>query len=93
MCMEEDKLKQVSDNARIRLTEDEVDTFSSDLDDVLEKFESLQEVDVENTEPAFHPVELNEETREDEEGSSLTQEEAVSNSENTERGYFKGPSA
>lgn len=91
--MEEDKLKQVSDNARIRLTEDEVDTFSSDLDDVLEKFESLQEVDVENTEPAFHPVELNEETREDEEGSSLTQEEAVSNSENTERGYFKGPSA
>ena len=93
MCMEEDKLKQVSDNARIRLTEDEVDTFSSDLDDVLEKFESLQEVDVENTEPAFHPVELNEETRADQKRSSLSQEEALSNSENTERGYFKGPSA
>lgn len=91
--MEEDKLKQVSDNARIRLTEDEVDTFSNDLDDVLEKFESLQEVDVEDTEPAFHPVELNEETRADQKGSSLSQEEALSNSENTERGYFKGPSA
>jgi aspartyl-tRNA(Asn)/glutamyl-tRNA(Gln) amidotransferase subunit C len=91
--MEEDKLKQVSDNARIRLTEDEVDTFSSDLDSVLEKFESLQEVDLGDVEPAFHPVELEEETRADEEGPSLTQERALSNSENTERGYFKGPSA
>mgnify|MGYP002761044502 CR=1 FL=1 len=91
--MEEDKVEQVSNNARIRLTEDEVDTFSSDLDDVLEKFESLQEVDVENVEPAFHPVELEEETRADQEASSLTQEKALSNSENTEQGYFKGPSA
>lgn len=91
--MEEDKVKQVSDNARIRLTEDEVDTFSGDLDDVLEKFESLQEVDVEDVEPAFHPVELEERTRADEEGSSLTQEKALSNSENTRQGYFEGPSA
>jgi aspartyl-tRNA(Asn)/glutamyl-tRNA(Gln) amidotransferase subunit C len=91
--MEENKVEQVSDNARIRLTEDEVDAFSNDLDDVLEKFESLQEVDVKNTEPAFHPVDLGEKTRKDEKGSSLSQEEALSNSENTERGYFKGPSA
>nr|EGQ39892.1 MAG: glutamyl-tRNA and/or aspartyl-tRNA amidotransferase, C subunit [Candidatus Nanosalinarum sp. J07AB56] len=91
--MEKEKVRKVSDNARIDLTDDEVEDLSEDLDTVLEKFSVLQDVDVEDVDPAFHPVEMEEETREDRKSSTLTQEEALSNADNTEQGYFKGPSA
>jgi|APHM01.1.fsa_nt_gi glutamyl-tRNA(Gln) and/or aspartyl-tRNA(Asn) amidotransferase, C subunit len=91
--MEKEKVRKVSDNARIDLTDDEVEDLSEGLDTVLEKFSVLQDVDVEDVDPAFHPVEMEEETREDRKNSTLTQEEALSNADNTEQGYFKGPSA
>ena len=56
-------------------------------------FETPDEVDTEDVEPSFHPVEVESTKREEELENSISKEEAFQNTENEEEGYFKCPSA
>lgn len=89
----EEKIRKVAKNARLNLTDDEVEEFREDMDDILEAFDSLDDIDTEDVNPAFHPIDLDERKREDKVEESFSRDEALSNSENTEDGYFKGPRA
>jgi aspartyl-tRNA(Asn)/glutamyl-tRNA(Gln) amidotransferase subunit C len=86
-------IEQAATNARLDLSDEEKQELADDLADILEAFESLDEIDTDGVDPAFHPVEFADGTRPDEAGDCLTQEEALSNTENTEDGYVKGPRA
>lgn len=88
-----EEVEAVAEHARLDLDEDEIDDLQDDFSDILESFESLDEIDTEGVEPAFHPVEHGDATREDESEDCLSQDDALSNTENTEDGYFKGPRA
>lgn len=88
-----DTIRQVADSARLEVDEDDIDRLQEELEAILDAFESLDEVDTDGVEPAFHPVELPSRERADEPEESLSQEEAVSNTDNTEDGYFIGPRA
>lgn len=81
----------VMQNARLDLGEEEIDRLLDDLEEILDSFEALDDVDTDGVEPAFHPIVYGGRRREDEEGDCLSQEEAFENAENTEDGYFKGP--
>ncbi|MCJ7479199.1 MAG: Asp-tRNA(Asn)/Glu-tRNA(Gln) amidotransferase subunit GatC [Candidatus Nanohaloarchaeota archaeon QJJ-7] len=85
------EVEQVAENSRLNLDDEEVERLKEDLEDILESFEALDEMDTEGVEPSLHPIEHGDREREDEEEESLEQEEALSNSENTRDGYFKGP--
>lgn len=89
----EETLEEVAENARLNLTEEEKEKFRQDMKDILDAFESIDEIDCEGVEPAFHPIELEERSRDDEKEDCFGQEEALSNTENKEDGYFKGPRA
>jgi len=91
MRLDKKLLKQVADNARLKLTEKEMDEFLKELSEVLTAFSKLDEVDTKNIKPAFHPIELKNKLREDNVKKCLTQNQALSNSKNNHRGYFKGP--
>lgn len=86
-------VQKVADNARIKLDEEEAEEFREDFENILEKFSSLDEVDTEDVEPSFHPVEVDSKTREDEVEETLDKEEVFQNTENDEDNFFKGPSA
>lgn len=86
-------VQKVADNARIKLDEEEAEEFREDFENILEKFSSLDEVDTEDVEPSFHPVEVDSKTREDEVEETLDREQVFQNTENDEENYFKGPSA
>lgn len=88
-----DKVREVAENARINITDEEASEFAEDFDEVLEMFEKLEEVDTEDVEPAFHPVDVEPETRTDDKEETLDTEEVFSNTGNEEEGFFKGPSA
>lgn len=88
-----DELEHVAENARLNLSDEEKQVFAEDLEDILDAFESLDDIDTEDVDPAFHPVEFEDGTRPDEPEECLTQDEALSNTENKEDGYFKGPRA
>ena len=91
--VEAEEVEEIAENARLELTTDEVEGFTDDFDEVLEMFQKIEEVDTEDTEPAFHPVDIQTETREDELEESLSFEEVFANTDNEEDGKFKGPSA
>jgi aspartyl-tRNA(Asn)/glutamyl-tRNA(Gln) amidotransferase subunit C len=86
-------VEHVASLARIDLTEEEIEKFSKDISGILDAFSSLDEVDTENVKPSFHPIEMKNVMREDEEEKCLSQEEALSNAEQKEDGFFKGPRA
>lgn len=88
-----DKVQEVAENARISIDDEEASEFAKEFDEVLEMFEKLEEVDTEDVEPAFHPVDVEPETRKDEKEETLKKEEVFRNTENNEEGFFKGPSA
>lgn len=87
------EVEKVAENARINLTDEEASKFTEEFEKILGMFETLDEVDTEDVEPSFHPVEVEPKTREDEEEETLSKEEAFQNTENEEDGFFKGPSA
>lgn len=87
----EDEIRRAAENARLDLTDEEVSALAEDLEDILDAFETLDEIDTDGVEPAFHPIDIDADTREDVEDECLSQEEALANAENTEDGYFKGP--
>lgn len=88
-----DKVQEVAQNSRINITDEEASEFAEEFDEVLEMFEKLEEVDTEDVEPAFHPVDVEPETRSDEKEQTLEKEETFRNTENEEKSFFKGPSA
>jgi len=77
-------VQKVADNARIKLDEEEAEEFREDFENILEKFSSLDEVDTEDVEPSFHPIEVDSKTREDEVEETLDKEEVFRNTENDE---------
>ena len=90
--VDKEGVKKVAENARIDVTDEEAEEFSEEFENILEKFEKISEVDTEDVEPPFHPIDVEATTREDEEGETLSREEVFQNTENSEQDFFKGPS-
>ncbi len=86
-------LKKVALNARLILTEKELEQFVPQIKEVIVKsFNKLDELET-NEEPSFQPVKIENKLREDKEKDCLTQKEVFSNAkkELIKKGYFKGP--
>jgi aspartyl-tRNA(Asn)/glutamyl-tRNA(Gln) amidotransferase subunit C len=81
-----EEVRHVAELARVDLTDEEVDQFTRQFADVLEYFDSLDEVPEVDREADLTNV-----MRPDEERDSLDREEALRNAPETEDGYFKGP--
>lgn len=86
------EVEKVAENARINLSEDEAEKFSEEFEAILDVFDRLEEVDTEDVEPAFHPIDTGSNSREDEKEETLSKEEVFRNTGNQEDGWFKGPS-
>lgn len=63
------------------------------LTEILESFETVKEVDTDKIEPSFQPFEIKNSLREDIVEESLSQEDALKNSEQRQGKFFKGPRA
>lgn len=88
-----EEVKKVAKNARLKLDKDETEEMADDFEDILEMFETLDDINTDDVEASFHPVETESRTREDVKNESLAQKETFQNTENEEEGFFKGPSA
>ncbi|OAQ53864.1 aspartyl/glutamyl-tRNA amidotransferase subunit C [Natrinema mahii] len=81
-----EEVRHVAELARVDLADEEVDRFTGQFADILEYFETLDEV------PAVdRDADLANVMRPDEERTSLDSEDALRNAPETEDGYFKGP--
>ncbi len=88
--VDRDWVLRIAQLARLRLTEEEVETFRSQLGDILKFVEQLNELDTENVQPyigEFSETPM----REDEPGESLPHGEALMNAPEKEGGFFVVP--
>jgi len=86
--------KDVADVAllsRLEFSESEIETFTGQMDAVLQYAEVLNKLNVENVEPMAHVLPLKNVMRADEAKPSLPRELALSNAPEQEDGYFKVP--
>ncbi|ELZ16428.1 glutamyl-tRNA(Gln) amidotransferase subunit C [Haloterrigena salina JCM 13891] len=81
-----EEVRHVAGLARVDLDDDEVDRFARQFADILEYFETLDEVPEVDREADLTNV-----MRPDEERDSLDREAALENASKAEDGYFKGP--
>ncbi|MFP3927420.1 MAG: aspartate--tRNA ligase [Desulfobacteraceae bacterium] len=77
--------------SRLRLTEEEVETFREDLSAVLDYMESIRDLDTEEVEPMSHVLESLNVWREDEEAPVEDPASILSGAPESENGYFKVP--
>ncbi len=81
-------VKHIAKLANLPLNEQEEKKLETQLSETLDYIKILQEVDTNNVQPTAHVTGLENITREDIASSSLTQQEALSNTKNQHNGFF-----
>ena len=79
MALSRDEVAKVALLARLRLTPAELETFTGQLNAIVEYVAQLQELDTADVEPLAHGVEVRNVFRDDVEGPSLPREAALAN--------------
>ncbi|MFH8080536.1 MAG: Asp-tRNA(Asn)/Glu-tRNA(Gln) amidotransferase subunit GatC [Candidatus Aenigmatarchaeota archaeon] len=87
--MDEKLVEHVCMVAKLELTEDEKKKYLKQLEEILQVFKEIDEVDTRDVEPSFHPIEIKNQWREDEQKDFKW--DPLSNTIHKENGYFKGP--
>ena len=82
-------IKKVAKNARLELKDKEIE---KDLSTILDSFKLISEVK-QDSEPSFQPFEIKNVLRDDKKEESLSQEDALKNTEQKQDKFFKGPRA
>lgn len=84
-------MKRIALLARLELTEEEIEKYTKQLNDILLYMEKLNQIDTKNIEPLSHPFFTKTVFREDKVKPSLPQEKAVENAPQSAKGFFKVP--
>jgi aspartyl-tRNA(Asn)/glutamyl-tRNA(Gln) amidotransferase subunit C len=84
-------VEHIAELARLKFSNEELENFTHQLNQILEYVEKLNELDTENVEPLSHPVEGNNAFREDELKPSINREEALKNAPGADEEFFKVP--
>lgn len=86
-----DEVRHVAKLARLRVSDAEVDTFTNQLEAILEHAGAISALDTEAVEPTSHPLAKTNVFRADIVTPSLSQEEVLSNAPASELGRIKVP--
>ena len=84
-------VRHIGKLSRIELTEEEVQTFSGQLEAILEYFGKLRELDTSAVEPMAHAVEIHNVLADDAPRQGLTPEQALANAPQRDGDYFRVP--
>ena len=91
MALTPDIVKQVAYLARLTLSDEEVELFTRQLNDILNYVQKLNELDTADVPAMAHVLELENAFREDEIRDSLPLEEALANAPDRQKNSFAVP--
>ncbi|VVB74759.1 Aspartyl/glutamyl-tRNA(Asn/Gln) amidotransferase subunit C [Candidatus Tiddalikarchaeum anstoanum] len=89
--IDKDTVKHVAEIARLKLKDEELELFAKQLNDIVDYFKVLDELNVENVEPSFHPVRTEDVMREDGVSECLDRKKVLEIACHKEGDYFKAP--
>jgi aspartyl-tRNA(Asn)/glutamyl-tRNA(Gln) amidotransferase subunit C len=85
------EVEKIAELAQLKFSEEELENFTPQMNEILNYMEKLNELDTENVEPLSHPVEQTNIFREDELKPSITTEDALKNAPAKDDNHFKVP--
>ncbi len=91
MKISKEQVEHVAMLARLELTEEEKQTYTEQLNSILEYAAILDKLDTQDVPPTAHPLPLHNVFRDDVVKPSISQEEALTNAPDAEDGFFKVP--
>lgn len=91
MSLTQEDVVYVANLARLEFSEEEVVTLSNELGAVLDYANTLSRLDTSEVKATEHVLQVQNVFREDEIGTSLSNEEALANAPESEAGCFKVP--
>lgn len=86
-----DEVRHVARLARLHLTDEEVERYARQLDEILQAAAKLQELDTEGVDPTFYPLPLKNVMRPDAVRPSMPREKVLSNAPQAEHDMFRVP--
>lgn len=89
--IDESTVRHIARLARLRLTDDEVRHFVTQLGAILDYIRQLERLDTRDVEPTAHPLPVQNVVREDEPAPPLGAERTLANAPRREAGFFALP--
>ena len=89
--LDSDQVRKVAHLARLDLTEDEENTFTTQLGDILDYVEQLKELDTDNVKPTARAIDVSNVTRTDTQETWEDKEAILSCAPDKEGEFFKVP--
>ena len=89
--IDREQVRKVALLARLELTDEEEEKFSTQLGDILDYFEQLSELDVTDVPPTTRAIDVSNVTREDNLQPYPNREEILQSAPEQEGEYFKVP--
>ena len=89
MSLTSEEVQHIALLARVGLTVEELERYRSQLENILDNFQVLQDVDTEGVPPTGHSVTLENVLREDQPQPSSSREDVLANAPRREGDYFR----
>ena len=84
-------VRKVAHLARLELPEDQIETYTSQIEEILSYVDQLQEIDTQNVHPTTRAVEVVNQMREDLVEVNDSREEILNQAPHREGDYFRVP--
>mgnify|MGYP001392636751 CR=1 FL=1 len=91
MIIDRDHILKLADLAKITLSEEEIDSYISDVNKILDLFSEIKDVDTKGVEPLANVLDEFSDTREDIPLASIDRDVALENAPDTDGVYFQVP--
>lgn len=91
MSVSKEDVEKIAKLAKLKFSDEELENFTPQMNEILNYMDKLNELDTENVEPLSHPVEQINVFREDKLKQSISTEDALKNSPVKDEQYFKVP--
>jgi aspartyl-tRNA(Asn)/glutamyl-tRNA(Gln) amidotransferase subunit C len=91
MSLTRQEVEKVSLLGRLQLSEEELDTMTAQLGQIVDYFELLNELDTDGVEPMAHAVEIHNVFAEDQPGTSLPRDAALANAPKRDDECYRVP--
>ena len=91
MAVTKKDVEKIAELSRLKFSEEELENFTPQMNEILSYMDKLNELDTENIKPLSHPVEQTNVFREDELKPSISTEDALKNAPVKDEHHFKVP--
>jgi aspartyl-tRNA(Asn)/glutamyl-tRNA(Gln) amidotransferase subunit C len=91
MSVTKKEVEKIAELAKLKFTEEELENFTHQMNEILRYMEKLNELDTDDVQPLSHPIEAVNVFRDDKLKTSIETKEALKNAPSSDENYFKVP--